>query len=253
MHLDTAQITAIGGRATNQDALASACEDGLSCFVVSDGTGGHQGGEIAAHLVTESILEKFKQEASFGAHALGSYVDWAIGKVATRKSINVALEHMSATVATVLIDQSNRCALWAHLGDTRIYMFRQGKISMISKDHSLVQRLVDGGYAKYTDIRQHPQRSVLFAAIGTEGDTDPEVSMETTELLDGDAFLLCTDGFWEWVHDHQMEHCLSLAKSSDEWLMTMNALAEFNIGTSSVKRDNFSAIAILVHDTDVAG
>ncbi len=251
MHLDTAQITEIGGRATNQDAIASAREDGMGCFVVADGTGGHQGGEIAAQLVTGSILEKFTQEASFSAHALGSYLDWAISKVALSKTENVALEHMSATVATILIDQSNRCALWAHLGDTRIYMFRQGKIRMISKDHSLVQRLVDGGYVNYSDIRQHPQRSVLFAAIGTQGDTAPEVSGETTALLDGDAFLLCTDGFWEWVHDHQMEHCLSLAKNSEEWLTAMSALAEFNIGTNYVKRDNFSAIAIMVHDGDV--
>jgi PPM family protein phosphatase len=248
MHLDTAHITAIGSRQTNQDALASAHEDGLSCYVLSDGTGGHEGGEIAAHLVTGSIIEKFKQEASFSARALRSYVDWAILKVAQNKHGNVKQQQMSATMATVLIDLSNRCALWAHLGDTRIYMFRDGKIRSITKDHSMTQRLVDAGYVNYAQIRQHPQRSVLFAAIGAEGDTSPEVTMEAIALQDGDAFLLCTDGFWEWVHDDEMEHSLSQTHSSNAWLNEMNRIALQNIGASDVNRDNFSAFTICVHD-----
>jgi serine/threonine protein phosphatase PrpC len=247
MHLETAQITAIGGRKTNQDALASAHEDGLSCFVVSDGTGGHQGGEVAAQLVTEGIIEKFRQEASFSARALRSYVDWAILKVAQNKLGNVKQENMSATMATLLIDQSNHSALWAHLGDTRIYMFRDGKIRTISKDHSQTQRLVDAGYVEYAQIRQQPQRSVLFAAIGAEGETSPEVTMEATQLQDGDAFLVCTDGFWEWVHEHEMEQSLALTHSSEAWLDEMNMIARHNIGASESSRDNFSAFTICVH------
>lgn len=253
IRLDTAHISAIGKRQSNQDALASACEDEVTCFVVADGAGGHQGGEIAAQLVTGSIIEKFRQEASFSAHALLSYVDWAIDKVARQQKGDPRQENMSATMAALLIDQSNRCALWAHLGDTRIYLFREGKIAMISKDHSMTQRLVDAGYVAYAQIRQHPRRNLLFAAIGAQGDTPPEVTMEATALQEGDAFLLCTDGFWEWVHEHEMEQSLSEAKNSHAWLDAMNAIAEKNLGAAEHKRDNFSAFAICIRDEHNAG
>jgi serine/threonine protein phosphatase PrpC len=244
MILDTAQITGIGDRLSNQDALATASEDGLSCFILADGTGGHEGGEVAANLVTEGIAQKFLQEASFSARALRSYVDWATLKVADFKKQNAKYSDMSATVATILIDQNNHCALWAHLGDTRIYMFRQGRIIHTSKDHSMAQRLVDAGYASYATIRKHPQRNMLYAAIGAEGDSIPEVTQQPFELQDGDAFLLCTDGFWEWISEDDMEQSLQLASNSEAWLNAMNDLTEKNITGSTTRRDNFSAMTI---------
>ena len=249
LQLDTAHITAIGDRLSNQDAIACASEDDLSCFVIADGTGGHEGGEIAAHLVTAGIIEKFRQEASFSTRALRSYINWAIKHVAIRQTQDTKLREMSTTIATVLIDHSNHDALFAHLGDTRIYLFRDGKILSISKDHSLAQRLVDAGAADYAKIRLHPQRSVLFAAIGVQGDTDPEVSHEAIALQDADALILCSDGFWEWVQDHEMELCLTSTQSSQAWLEKMTTIAENNIGDKANKRDNFSAFAIRIHES----
>ena len=248
MTLETAQITAVGTRQSNQDALATCSQDELTCFVMSDGAGGHEGGEIASRLVIDAIVEKFMQEASFSARALRSYVDWAIVKVAQNKKLNTKQQNMSATMAAVLIDKSNRCALWAHLGDTRIYMFRQGKIISVTKDHSLAQRFVDAGYAQYAQIREHPQRSVLFAAIGAEGDTFPDITREVVELQNDDAFLLCTDGFWEWVMEAEMEQSLASSCSSNDWLTAMNAIAQKNVGISNRNRDNFSAFTIWLRD-----
>ena len=249
LQLDTAHITAIGGRLSNQDAIAFAREDGITCFIVADGTGGHEGGEIAANLVTASVIEKFKQEASFSAHALRSYITWAIKQVKKHQEQDTKLREMSTTIATVLIDHHNHCALWAHLGDTRIYLFRDGKILSISKDHSLAQHLVDAGAADYSKIRLHPQRSVLFAAIGAQGDTDLDVSHETMALQEGDALILCSDGFWEWVQDHEMELSLTNTQSSQEWLKKMTTIAEQNIGDKANNRDNFSIFAIRIHDS----
>ncbi|MCU6432793.1 protein phosphatase 2C domain-containing protein [Undibacterium sp. Jales W-56] len=252
MHLDIAQITGIGDRQTNQDALASALADDLACFVLADGTGGHEGGELAANLVVDSIIGKFLQEASFSARALRSYVDWAIHTVAQQKAGNLKQQQMSATVATLLIDRSNRCALWAHLGDTRIYLFRRGKIIAISKDHSQAQRMVDAGYAEYATLRQHPQRSVLFAAIGAEGDSIPEITTEAITLQEGDAFLMCSDGFWEWVHEDEMEQTLVSAPNTDAWLSQMAIIAGQNNSTSKIDRDNFSAFAVCLKEADTA-
>ncbi|MFZ6721879.1 PP2C family protein-serine/threonine phosphatase [Undibacterium sp. Ji49W] len=252
MHLDTAQITAIGDRKINQDALACALEDDIVCFVMADGTGGHAGGELAAQLATDAIIEKFLQDASFSPHALRSYLDWATVKVAQGKQEHVNQRQMSTTIAAILIDQTNRCALWAHMGDTRIYQFRNSRIKTVSKDHSQAQMMVDAGFADYGQIRRHPRRNVLFAAIGAEGGFAAEVTAEVADLQHGDAFLLCTDGFWEWVFEHEMEYCLAASKTSDEWLSKMNAIAEKNINTSkAINRDNFSAFAICLHDNPV--
>jgi serine/threonine protein phosphatase PrpC len=248
MHLDTAYINAIGDRQSNQDVLDSAFEDDLACFVLADGTGGHLGGETAANLVTASIIAKFRKDASFSAHALRSYIESAIQQVGQEKASSVRQENMSSTMATLLIDIANRCALWAHLGDTRIYLLRQGKILSVSKDHSLAQRMVDAGYADYAALRQHPHRNILFAAVGAEGDIVPEVTLDAVALQEGDAFLICTDGFWEWVHEDQMEQSWLASRSSEAWLKQMNAMAEKNIANTDVSRDNFSAFAICVRD-----
>lgn len=248
MNLSQAQITAQGHRPSNQDALGCATQDGLMCFVMSDGTGGHSGGEVAARLVVETILAQFMREASFGARALRSYIDCAIVKVAQSKKSSDKRRSMSATVAALVIDQINHCALWAHLGDTRVYLFRRNKLLHMSNDHSLAQRFVDAGYAKAEQIRTHPQRSVLYAAIGAEGDTFPEVTREAVDLMNGDAFLICTDGFWEWIIEAQMEHTLSLAQTSEEWLELMSKIAASNALASGKERDNFSAYTILLRE-----
>ncbi|MEN9868503.1 MAG: hypothetical protein RL748_4093 [Pseudomonadota bacterium] len=248
MSVNRAQLTALGHRPSNQDALGCATQDGLMCFVMSDGTGGHSGGEVAARLVVEAILAQFMREASFGARALRSYIDCAIVKVAQNKKLSEKRRAMSATVATLVIDQINRCALWAHLGDTRVYMFRHNRLLHMTSDHSLAQRFVDAGYSRAEQIRTHPQRSVLYAAIGAEGDTFPEVTREAVDLIDGDAFLICTDGFWEWIVETQMEQALSQAQSSEEWLEKMNQIAAGNVLVSGKQRDNFSAYTVLLRE-----
>lgn len=252
LELDCAQLTDIGGRQSNQDAHANAQQDGLACFVISDGTGGHAGGEIASRLVVNAVIDGFLQELSFGGRALRFYVEHAIAQVAKRKIAEQQLKDMSATVATVLIDKENRFALWAHLGDTRIYLFRDGKVYRATHDHSLVQQFVDAGYCPPEALRTHPQRSVLYAAVGTEGDTDPEITHETVALHDGDAFLLCTDGFWEWVTEHEMEQSLADAASADDWLRRMREILERNGRNSPKLRDNYTAQALWFTECDSA-
>lgn len=247
--LMVAQVCAIGARQSNQDAIGSEQQDDLACFIVSDGTGGHAGGEIASALVVDSIKQRFLQESCFGARALHSYVDFAIERVAENKRNIPQQQDMSATVAAILFDQSNRSVIWAHMGDTRIYMFRNGKIHKISRDHSLAQRLVDAGYLDAGQLRTHPQRSVLFAAIGAEGDTPPDITEEAIRLEKGDAFLLCTDGFWEWITDAEMEQCLLDSSTSEEWLSNLTDIADKNVSETNKLRDNYSAYAIFVRDS----
>lgn len=243
-----AQITNAGGRQFNQDMLGSARQDDLACFVVSDGAGGHEGGEVASSVVVSAVIDKFLLESSFGPHALRSYINYAIAKIGQRKMEDDRLKNMSATVAAVLIDQKNRCALWAHMGDTRIYLFRQSRVRRATKDHSLVQQFIDAGYCKPDQLRIHPQRNVLFAAIGAEGDVHPVVTKDMFEIQNGDVFLLCTDGFWEWITEDEMEQTLTLAMTVEDWLNTMTSIVEKNGSAASKLRDNYTAFAVWLND-----
>lgn len=239
-----AQITSAGGRAANQDALNHALQDNLACFVVSDGVGGAEGGEVAARIVVEAIVDSFLDESSFGARALQCYVDAAITTVRRRKTENERLRNMSATAATVLIDLQNHCALWAHMGDTRIYLFRHGRILQATKDHSVVQQFVAAGYCTPDQLRVHPKRSTLLAAVGAEGDGLPEVTQASTTVEAGDAFLICTDGFWEWITELEMEAAASGAESAEAWLQSMKATVERKGLASVAPPDNFSAYTV---------
>jgi serine/threonine protein phosphatase PrpC len=252
LELSSAEFTHIGGRQSNQDAQANAQQDGLACFVISDGAGGHAGGEIASGVVVKAVIDSFLLELSFGVRALQFYVEHAIAQVAKGKVADHQLKDMSATVAAVLIDTENRCALWAHLGDTRIYLFRDRRVYRATRDHSLVQQFVDAGYCATEALRTHPQRNVLYAAVGTEGDTRPEVTQQTIALHDGDAFLLCTDGFWEWVTESEMEQSLAAASSVDDWLRKMRAMVEEKGGHSPKSRDNYTAQALWFTDHGLA-
>ncbi|WP_229458344.1 PP2C family protein-serine/threonine phosphatase [Massilia glaciei] len=245
--LSWSKASAIGMRESNEDALGLAQQDDMACFVMSDGAGGHQGGEVAARTVLEAVLDKFLGESAFGTRALLSYVEHAVAVVAEVRKTEARLRDMSATVATVLLDLSNRRAVWAHLGDTRIYLFRQGRLRCVTHDHSVAQQLVDAGFAQADQLRGHPHRSLLFAAVGAEGGTPVAVSEEVHQLEDGDAFLLCTDGFWEWLLEPDMERTLSSTGSSDDWLAAMSAIADANAQASDKARDNHSVYAIRLH------
>jgi serine/threonine protein phosphatase PrpC len=247
LSLAFAQVTDAGGRVSNQDALGSAELDEMACFVVSDGVGGEVGGEVASRIIVDAVTANFQREASFGPRALRSYIDAAAAAVARHKAREPRLKEMSATVAAVLIDRSNRSALWAHLGDTRVYLFRRNKLYSVTKDHSLVQQLVDQGYCSADRLRTHPQRSALCAAVGREGDDSDDVSdvtLAAASVEAGDAFLICTDGFWEWIVEAEMEKAAAASRSAQEWLAAMCALVERNGGLSSESRDNYTAFAI---------
>jgi serine/threonine protein phosphatase PrpC len=246
--LSWTRISEIGKRTSNQDTVGEAFHSPLACFVLADGAGGHAGGEVASRVVVDAVIGCFDQAPAFGASALLGYANGAIDAVARKKREEPRYADMSTTVAAVLIDQARGQALWAHLGDSRIYLFRAARLHAMSKDHSLTQQLIDAGYARPDQLRVHPQRNILTAAIGAEGDTPIELSAGAIALLPGDTMLLCSDGLWEWVLEADMERTLAASETTEQWLAAMCALAHINIGATDKVRDNYSAYAIRVKE-----
>jgi serine/threonine protein phosphatase PrpC len=251
VRLSWAQASEIGMRAANQDAIGAARNGELACFVIADGTGGHHGGEVASRIAADAVLGAFCDAPAFGAAALLSYAARATSSVAQAKRADAQLAGMSTTVAALLIDQQAARAVWAHLGDTRIYLFRGGRVHAATVDHSLAQQLIDAGYASAGQLRVHPQRNILLAAVGAEGESAVAASDEFM-LEAGDALLACSDGLWEWVLEEEMEQALSRTARSEDWLAAMCARADAAVSAAGKARDNYSAYAIRVHHQDAA-
>jgi serine/threonine protein phosphatase PrpC len=222
----------------------------LACFVIADGTGGHHGGEVAARIVADAVLGAFCAAPACSVDALLSYVAQACAGVAQARRADARLAEMSSTVAALVVDQESARAVWAHLGDTRVYLFRGGRLHAVTRDHSLAQQLVDAGYAKADQLRVHPQRNILLAAVGAEGET-PVAASEMT-LQAGDALLACSDGLWEWVPEHDMEQALDATARSEDWLAALCETADAAVRAAGKKRDNYSAYAIRVEQQEPA-
>ena len=196
LDVTSASITAIGGRSANEDALGQTAARCGRCYVISDGAGGHFGGAVASRLVIDAVIAEVERAEAFSAAVLERAFAHAQARIAERQRREPTLATMSATVAALLIDGNGRRAVWGHLGDSRILHFRRGTLRTMTRDHSLVQRLVDAGYVAADRAAEHPGRNLLYGALGAEAETQPAVEREPVTLGDGDAFLLCTDGFW---------------------------------------------------------
>lgn len=285
VRLSWAAMSELGGRASNQDRLGAARHGSLVCLVVADGAGGHRGGETAATLVVDAVLAAFCQAPAVSAAAALAYIAAAEASVqaamaaatgaavadasadATADAIAIAAgaavtadpapaavpgatADMRATVAVLLADQASAEAVWAHLGDSRVYLLRGGAVHAVTRDHSLVQQLVDAGYVGSAALRTHPQRHVLLAAVGASSDGVGAVAAAAVRLQPGDALLLCTDGLWEWVDDAAMLAALPTSGRSQDWLDGLGAAAARSAAMAPAgtgARDNFSAYAIGVH------
>jgi serine/threonine protein phosphatase PrpC len=250
LRLSWAQVNDIGMRTENQDHVGVARHGELACFVVADGTGGHAGGALASQLVVDALLAAFRAAPVCDTGALRAAIGAASARLAKARDNDPAVASMSSTVAALVVDAASAQAVWAHLGDSRVYLFRAGQLRSVTIDHSLARQLVACGHAGHGALRTHPHRHILLAAVGSENNTEVTTSDGAAMLLPGDALLLCSDGLWEWIDEEQMEAALSATIRSEDWLTRMCDVAATAAAATINVRDNFSACAIRVHAAD---
>jgi serine/threonine protein phosphatase PrpC len=150
---------------------------------------------------------------------------------------------MKTTLALLCVDEQTCSALTAHLGDTRIYHFEDGKCVFYTFDHSVSRMSVLAGEIEMEDIRFHADRNKLLKAIGKAEDVKAEIDVLEMDEKKEHAFLLCTDGFWEYVTEEDMERTLAQAQSPEEWLAMMRDVLNQN-EKKKENNDNNSAIAV---------
>ncbi len=245
MQLEVSVLTDAGGRARNEDAYGF-WSGGGGCFcVVSDGAGGHDAGDVASKLAVRVVLASFQDDPQCTGEAITAALANAHRAILAEQTTADAVSGMRATATVLAIDTVHHVAAWGHVGDTRLYCFRAGKVLAQTKDHSVVQRLVDAGYLKPAAMRESTERSRLFAALGHDGENSASVGASDFVIEGGDVFLLCTDGFWEYIDEAAMETALVGATSAAGWLRVMEEQVRKCGGAD---QDNFSALAIWCTD-----
>lgn len=238
---ETAALSSPGGRLENEDSLGYRIEEGSGCWALADGLGGHHGGEIASRLAVDAAISSFEENPSIDEAALNTHMERANRAVLDRQASEVELTHMRTTI--VLLIASPEAAVWAHAGDSRLYRFRDGKIQDQTHDDSVPQRLVDAGEISADQIRFHEDRSRLLNSLGARDQVIASNGKTQDAPQLNDAFLLASDGFWEYVTEPEMESDFSASQDSTSWMGKMEARLKQR---AAADHDNYSAIAVRI-------
>lgn len=224
-------------RVQNEDAIGIFNLDrGLLC-VVCDGLGGNNAGEVASTLSVETIHKSF---------TLSNHPDYLerlklcildANQLLLDKTISEhSLKGMATTVEVFYLTDST--AYWGHVGDSRIYNFKKGKLKQLTKDHSLVQRLIDEGYLSIKEAENHPNRNIITRALGEQTTIDMDLSKLKLLPDEYNLFFICTDGVSGVIRDIELE---SLLNNNDIEAISQNIISMIEERGAP---DNFSFVII---------
>lgn len=237
--LTYAEITNIGGRKVNEDSIGVINTASRTGFILCDGLGGHGMGDIASQMAVEIFFEEMSSDKKSKRVIIDTF-EKAQETILKEQENRNASNKIKTTAVVAVVDEHH--AHIGHIGDSRLYIFRNNKISKRTLDHSIPQMLALSKEIKDEEIRNHPDRNMLLRVIGTEWQEAQYEMMKSIPLRKIQAMLLCSDGFWELIDEEAMCQCLKDANNVEDWLETMIKIVEIN-GTGR-DMDNFSAIAI---------
>lgn len=245
MLIDTADCSYQGGRKYNEDSVRCLSENDMCVVVVADGLGGHGGGQIASAIVADLLANSFLEDPALDtAHVLDLF-ERANEEVVKAQTPS---QKMKSTVAALFIHGWS--LIWGHVGDTRLYHFKDGVLISQTLDHSVSQMAVLAGEITAEQIRHHADRSRVLRAFGMEEGFRAELSPVQTPPPGFHAFLLCTDGFWEYIWETEMELDLAKSSSPGDWLQNMMYRLARRVPQD---HDNFSAAAVFLNVENEGG
>ncbi|HEX5477044.1 MAG TPA: PP2C family serine/threonine-protein phosphatase, partial [Burkholderiales bacterium] len=234
------QESRLGARRMNQDRIGHRASPAAILLMVADGLGGHLHGEIAAQVAVDVLGRAFTEEArprlAQPAKFLSRAIDLAHLAILQEAKAR-GLPDAPRTVLAACVVQDG-WMYWAHVGDCRLYLFRKGRIHARTRDHSLVQQLVDAGRIREEAVSSHPDRNRLLQCLG--GVQALRIDTASERLAKDDIVLLCSDGFWGPLTQRQMLNAL-LTKKLDEAVASLADLAETRAGAEC---DNTSVVAM---------
>ena len=242
------QESRVGGRANNEDRTTYCYSRDALLMVVADGMGGHHYGEIAAQIAVQTLADSFQREARplladpFRFLQKGmTNAHHAILDYTARHN----LRDTPRTTCVACIIQDN-VAYWAHAGDSRLFLMRDGRVIAQTKDHSRIRLLVEEGMISEAQAAFHPDRNKIYSCLGSP--TPPEIEFSRKTPLDhGDILLLCTDGLWGEISGDMM----AVALKGSNLLQTVPMVLNQADTKGGPHRDNLSVVAVRWEDAYV--
>lgn len=223
-------------RQTNEDSF-SITEPYL--YIVADGMGGHLAGEVASDIavktITSYVIEHKDGDYESFEEILAQAIQQANKQIYEKSLYNAECSGMGTTVSLIFISKDK--IYWAHVGDSRIYLLRNGKLRQITRDHSLVGKLLENGSITKEEARVHPQRNMLTRAVGVNGDVIVDTGVETA--LPSDRWLLCTDGLTNMVEDSEIHQLIS---NDNELQTSLDSMLAAALNAGGI--DNITAVVL---------
>jgi len=243
LQIEHADLTLLGNREENQDRVAVAIDDDAAFLAVVDGMGGHADGARAAEVAIRTMIEQF-WEASRPLFDPDGFLHLTLGLaheavVALGRGLPQEVRPR-ATCAACVVQGAN--AYWAHIGDSRIYQLRHGRVHERTRDHSHVELLLREGLIAERDAKNHPMRNFVECCLG--GDLNlPDMSITACKRLrPGDVLVLCTDGLWTGLEDEDI--AAPFEEATRPVGETLRELAERAVARNAPHSDNTSAVAL---------
>ncbi|MES2407050.1 MAG: protein phosphatase 2C domain-containing protein [Pseudomonadota bacterium] len=241
MRFSIYQASRQGGRDYNQDRVAYSYSRDALLMVVADGMGGHSHGELAAQITVQTLAETFQRHARPKLNDPAAFLHGALERAHLAINDHANTHHLAeiphtTCVACVLQEDA---AWWAHVGDSRLYLYSDHGLVTRTRDHSTVQQLCDDGFITQDEMKTHPDRNKIYNCLGGHMQPDVEVS-RPMPLSEHDTILLCTDGLWGALTEEQIAATLRAfpLERAIEFLMDH---AELRAGHAG---DNLSAVGM---------
>ena len=225
-----------GTRDHNEDDCGISSYGDAHCLVVADGLGGH--GDVASKCAVDAVCTLF-MERGFSDHFFTDAFSGAQNAILEQQALTQRFSTMKTTLVVLVVD--NGWIHWAHIGDSRLYIFRGKRLLRRTLDHSVPQMLAQAGEIREADIRHHPDRNRLMRVMGVRNDAPRFEVGKPIRLTGAYQFLLCTDGYWELIEEDDMLRTLKESATPQQWLSQMNRIILEN--GRGQEMDNYTAIA----------
>ena len=240
MKLDHYSYTNQGSRKHNEDAVGVRVYEDRAIFVVADGLGGHKKGEVASERVVGLVLEAFRDEEPSGRREdfLSSVLAAANADILKMQDEQRCV--MKSTAVVLAIDGNS--AAWAHVGDSRLYYIHGSELAYITHDHSVAYKKYAAGEITRFQINTDEDQATLLRSLGSKDRHEAEICREPVTIGSGDAFMLCSDGVWEYLHDDEVLVDYLKAEDARDWAMKLLVRIMDRIDGSN---DNLSIITVI--------
>lgn len=241
MNIDLFAYSDKAQRELNEDSFGVKNERNRCVAVLCDGLGGHNCGEVASDFAVKNIVEGLSRIDSIRPEKIQAIIKMVNDGLVKFQQANPAQKGMRTTAVGCVLE--NKHLTYFNSGDSRFYYFSDGVLSTMSKDHSVSQMSVDMGEMSFDDIRFDVDRNKLLKVMGENNPAEVGTVYAPVECKKGDAFLLCSDGFWEYVLEEEMEIDLSKSRTAEEWINFMIIRLLLRMTGNN---DNFTVVAGII-------